>query len=128
MEVSNHWGPVDAHQQLPKDRIEDLFLVNQTQIVYKEDSSAPRKHHSVAVRKSDKEMPLELKDSILREWGKNGKERRKAERQYNDRVLSQSLQGVPVPETNDLVDNKMKRVKTSAKERLSKKLRLGHKF
>ena len=26
LEVSNHWGPVDVHQELPPERIEELFL------------------------------------------------------------------------------------------------------
>ena len=26
LEVSNHWGPVDVHQELPRERIEELFL------------------------------------------------------------------------------------------------------
>lgn len=125
MEVSNHWGPVDAHQHLPKDRMDDLFLVDQAQIVYKKkEDSSPRKHHSAAANKSDKEMPLQLKESILQY--ENKKKRRQAERQYNNLVLSQSLPGVPA--ADDLVEKNMQRVKTSAKERLAKKLRLGNKF
>lgn len=28
MELSNHWGPVDVHTQMPKDREEELFLLH----------------------------------------------------------------------------------------------------
>eukprot|EP00890_Picochlorum_soloecismus_P002590 jgi/Picsp_1/3331/NSC_06170-R1_protein len=129
MEVSNHWGPVDAHQQLPKDRMEDLFLVDQAQIVYKqgsEDHSAPPKYSvsspTNASNKSGREMPLYLEESIL-QHGIGGKEKRQAERRYNDLVLSQSL---GISEADDFVDKAPKRVKLSALQRLAKKLRLGH--
>jgi len=127
MEVSNHWGPIDAHQQLPKDRMEDFFLVDQTQIVYKqgsEDHSTPPNYtvsSSVnATNKSGEKMPLYIEERIL-QHGIGGKERRQAERLHNDLVLSQSL---GISEKDDSADRPVKRVKLSTKERLAKKLRL----
>lgn len=28
LEISNHWGPVDVHQELPKERVEEMYLYN----------------------------------------------------------------------------------------------------
>lgn len=36
MEVTNHWGPVDVTKELPKDRLDALFLIDQTKIKYNE--------------------------------------------------------------------------------------------
>lgn len=37
MEVSNHWGPVDVTKELPKDRLDALFLIDQTKVKFKDD-------------------------------------------------------------------------------------------
>jgi len=34
MEVANHWGPVDVTKELPEDRLDALFLIDQTKIKY----------------------------------------------------------------------------------------------
>lgn len=134
MEVSNHWGPVDVHQELPKDRLDALFLVDQSNIQYK---SHPKEERCQPARKaiqtsrSLKESSYCGDTSIVNSSSLSSKEKRKVERLYNEQILREasqpahlsSLEDLPSRISSDQRNNKKKH-KLSVQQRLAKKLKL----
>eukprot|EP00889_Picochlorum_renovo_P002535 jgi/Picre1/29565/NNA_004951.t1 len=134
MEVSNHWGPVDVHQELPKDRLDALFLVDQSNIQYKnhpsEEQCQPARK-AIQPSRYPKETPYHGDTSIVNSSSLSSKEKRKAERLYNEQILREasqpahlsSLEDLPSRMSSDQRNNKIKH-KLSVQQRLAKKLKL----
>jgi hypothetical protein len=114
LEVSNHWGPVDVHQQLPAERMEELFLYQ------------PGQHaqgRSAAVRREGKETQrtsirgngsvargaegLESAIARISELNNGGAASltrlRAAERNYNDTIVSH-MTAMSHPHTESALD------------------------
>jgi hypothetical protein len=99
LEVSNHWGPVDVHQQLPAERMEELFLYQPGQHAQGRNAAVRREgketqrttthgNGSVARGAGGLESAI-ARISKLNNGGAASHTRlRAAERNYNDTVVS----------------------------------------
>ena len=135
MEVSNHWGPVDVHQELPKDRLDALFLVDQSNIQY---TKHPGEERCQPPRKASIQPSSSPKEAKYREFSifgssstLNSKEKRKAERLYNEQILCEASQPAHLSSLEDLPSrvpsgrgNTRIKHKLSVQQRLTKKLKL----
>lgn len=132
MEVTNHWGPVDVHQELPKQRMDEFFLVDQSQIQSKTHRSGQGPTSSKPSRAKRVSAPeiqqLDASCTILNH-SKDKSEVRQAERAYNDSLLrdaseeqSPYLHALDNLPSSIPVQSRKKNHKFSVVERLSKKL------
>ena len=144
MEVSNHWGPVDVHAQLPKERLDDLFLVNvdantkKTQYSTTKITEGTRKQ--LLETKNGNTQALEtnlerakrmlLQQNDLRKTGGQPKQKRKElERNYNDLVIGSSnvFYESQTPRSIASTEKKPKTLgnRTSSKKKMTRKLLSG---
>ena len=101
MEVSNHWGPVDVHQELPKDRLDALFLIDQSKVKYQAGGSV-QMHTPIVPSRTNAEETRQKSDvpgstqlsSVQRDvLDASGLEGRHAERKYNEDILRDASMG-----------------------------------
>jgi hypothetical protein len=131
MEVSNHWGSVDVHHELPKDRLDALFLIDQSKIRYKE-SRTLLHEKALADRQgnggSGPTIGLSAVQKQVLSSSFRTKDSRKAEREYNEEVIRaanvshlDSLDNLPTQgQRKD--GAAVKRRKLPVRDRLAKKL------
>lgn len=106
MEVSNHWGPVDVHQELPKDRLDALFLIDQSKVQYKKNDSlentrqqpktARRHPHTLMEGRQSHTMTESTQLSTIQRSvldASSNLENRRAERTYNEDILREANMG-----------------------------------
>jgi hypothetical protein len=102
LEVANHWGPVDAHRQLPAERIDELFLY-QPSVQGRRSADKQRSSDTNSIR-SKREPHHDLKpttgsierraeprvaeNSLHLLHASSGRAVRAAERSYNNAVIS----------------------------------------
>jgi hypothetical protein len=88
MEVANHWGPVDVTKELPKDRLDALFLIDQSKIKYNSPAGDPTKTKNMG--KGDA-VPLRCKEieqkSPNHHIPSSRLTDRKEERRFNEQML-----------------------------------------
>ena len=129
MEVSNHWGPVDVTKELPKDRLDALFLIDQTKVKFKGDQGGGREAAP---------PPEEARQDHRREnHGRSGAPDiasarltdRNEERRFNEEVLRQASAstgfGFIGGSNEEGSGNRSTKRTLRIKESLTKKLRLG---
>jgi len=100
MEVANHWGPVDVHQELPQERIDELFLYAASDRVpqatgHAANNSQATSTSRVANRNRHNEAGTSGVTLQGRELGllggvmfETGRAQRAAERAYNDAIIA----------------------------------------
>ena len=131
MEVSNHWGAVDVHHELPKDRLDALFLIDQSKIRYKESCTPLHEEEALGDRRGHggpgPTIGLSAVQKQVLSSSFKTKESRKAEREYNEEVIRaanvshlDSLDNLPTQGLRKTAA--AKRRKLPVRDRLAKKL------
>mmetsp|Transcript_817 Transcript_817/g.2219 ORF Transcript_817/g.2219 Transcript_817/m.2219 type:complete len:256 (+) Transcript_817:1954-2721(+) len=138
MEVSNHWGPVDVTKELPKDRLDALFLIDQTKVKFKgergREASAPpsqgmRQTHPSQNRNRNENSTTNSTTNGVAGIASARLTDRNEERRFNEEVLRQATAAtefgfISRPSDDGRVDDANRKPRLRIKESLTKKLRL----
>ena len=143
MEVANHWGPVDVTKELPKDRLDALFLIDQTKIKYGTDHAGGGQTRSTDLnasagtssrREPSRPQSTSEPDTLVTALASSRLKDRNEERCFNEEVLRRANAAtefgfISRPSEHGLGANsdpsqRQNKRKLRVKESLTKKLKL----
>lgn len=103
MEIANHWGPVDAHKELPPERLEELFMYMPER---RQGGGLPSAHNlvhdagagpSAGITHRHRQQPppaaapASLSSTVLAGVVGSGTAQRAQERAYNEAIIGELL-------------------------------------